>query len=182
MFAASFSSNETCIKRKIPLSHLASCAGFLSASLPAGCTACFIDDGCSAAADTHQGPYPDIHSGSSADPWTQDRPSSSVLWLPESLHRSANSLSEGLSTLSSVLYQEPESEIAFIELDSDFRWFTLDFRWKFFAQKADFFFHHFFLMDFELLFRGKFPSRNWSSFLHFGTQKPSGQIESTPVM
>lgn len=55
-------------------------------------------------------------------PWTQDWPRSSVLWLPESLHRSAKLLSEGLSTLSSVLYQEPESEIALIELDSDFRW------------------------------------------------------------
>lgn len=73
MFAASFSSNERCIKRKIPPSYLASCAGFLSASLSAGCTACFIDDGCSAGADTRQGPFPDFHTASSADPSTQDQ-------------------------------------------------------------------------------------------------------------
>lgn len=74
MFAASFSSNETCIKRKIPPSYVASCAGFLRASLPAGCTACVIDDGCSAVADNkHQGPFPHIHSGTSSDPSTRDR-------------------------------------------------------------------------------------------------------------
>lgn len=74
MFAASFSSNEARIKRKSPSSYLASRSGFLIASLPDGCTACFIDDGCSGvAANTHQGPLPDINSGSSDDPSTRHR-------------------------------------------------------------------------------------------------------------
>lgn len=126
---------------------------------------------CSAVADnTHQDPFPDIHSGSSGDPLTRDCPiyvQSVFRWrLLDFLRCSATSLSEGWAHFVLIPFSrtvEPELEIILITQDEgddcDLRWFALDFWTKSLCSKDRFFFILFLYKQYEtnceLPFRGE---------------------------
>lgn len=149
----------------------------------------------SAVADnTHQDPFPDIHSGSSGDPLTRDCPiyvQSVFRWrLLDFLHCSATSLSEGWVHFVLIPFSrtvEPKLEIILITQGEgegcDFRWLALYF-WSL-SSKDKFCFIIFLYKQYETkALTVSFPSeenlelsmKKLEPFAPFWDTEPSGQI------